>query len=141
MSYLNHCNLYLCKVKRPIVYLFLSIYLLSFTEVRQVIKFPNLVEHYIYHTLTNKDTTLFSFLKMHYLDDQLVDSDYQQDMKLPFKTHEANSFSINLLVLPDRFGFVINVPKIFRKKAPIFSYSPNYASNPVASIFRPPILI
>ncbi|MGZ5196699.1 MAG: hypothetical protein ACXWVZ_01985 [Kaistella sp.] len=121
--------------------MFLCIYLLSFTEVRQLLKFPNLVEHYVFHKISSENTTLFSFLKLHYLDENRVDSDYDQDMKLPFKTHEANTYSMISLWIPDSFRFVIKVPEIFRKKVPIFSYSTNYASNPLASIFRPPILI
>ena len=128
-------------MKRPIIYFFLCIYLLSFTEVRQFMKFPNLVEHYIFHKISNENTTLFSFVKLHYLDESIVDSDYDQDMKLPFKTHEANTNSMILLTLPESFRFVIKVPEILRKKAPIFSYNRSYASNPLASIFHPPILI
>jgi len=128
-------------VKRPIIYFFLSIYLLSFTEAKQLLKFPNLVEHYISHTITNKNTTLISFVKMHYVDKHVVDSDYRQDMKLPFKTHEANTFVVNPLTIPENFGFAVNLPKLFKEKTLIFSYSPNYSSNPLGSIFRPPILV
>lgn len=128
-------------VKRPLIYFFLGIYLFSFTEVRQLTKFPNLVEHYIYHKIATENTTLFSFIKLHYLDENIADSDYEQDMKLPFKTHEVNPYSMISLMLPEGFGLVIKVPEIYREKKPIFSYSLNYASNPLASIFRPPILI
>ncbi|MBU4537793.1 MAG: hypothetical protein L6264_09195 [Weeksellaceae bacterium] len=128
-------------MKRPIIHFFLCIYLLSFTEVKQLLKLPNLVEHYISHTITNKNTTLISFVKMHYLDKQAVDSDYKQDMKLPFKTHEASTFMVNPLTIPENFGFDVNIPRTFKEKTLIFSYSPNYASNPLASIFRPPILV
>ena len=103
-------------------------------------KFPNLVEHYIFHKISNENTTLFSFVKLHYLDESIVDSDYDQDMKLPFKTHETNTYSMILLTLPESFGLVIKVPEIFLQKTPIFSYSPSYTSDPLESIFHPPIL-
>ena len=123
------------------IYFLIITYLFSFSEARQVLKIPNLVEHYVFHKITNSGTSLFSFIKMHYLDAQVLDEDYHQDMKLPFKTHETNAFSMSSLTIPDRFVFAVNVPEIFGAEAPVFSYSSNYTSNPLASIFRPPILI
>ena len=132
--------MYICNVKRSVINFLLCVYLFSFTEVKELLKLPNLVEHYISHTITNKNTTFFSFVNLHYLKKQTKDADYKQDMKLPFKTHEDNCFSITHLTLPEHIGFTLEIPEIFIEKTSIFSYSPNYASNPLASIFRPPIL-
>ena len=67
-------------------------------------KMPNLIEHYISHKIIDNGTTVFSFIKMHYLDEHGVDGDYHQDMKLPFKTHDV---SVNV------FSFVFPPKKIF----------------------------
>ena len=78
---------YLCgaHMKKSLVYVLLFVYLFSFPEMRQLLKVPNLVEHYISHKIKDRNTTLYSFIKMHYLDEQKQDADYKQDMQLPFK--------------------------------------------------------
>lgn len=121
--------------------MFVSIYLFSFAEMRQVLKFPNFIEHYLAHKITDRSTSVFSFLKMHYLNDHPVDADYQQDMKLPFKTHEANTFVSNPLIIPENFSFALTPPRFFTVKSHIYSHSSHYASNLLGSIFRPPILV
>ncbi|MBW8360900.1 MAG: hypothetical protein K0M56_01795 [Kaistella sp.] len=128
-------------MKRPIVYFLLCLYLLSFTEAKQMLKIPDLIEHYISHNLTNTGTTLFSFWKMHYVDEQIIDSDYEQDMSLPFKTHESGFPSSNWLAMPDGFHFEIALPDFFILKKRIFSGCPVFISNPLFSIFHPPILV
>ncbi|SFI62645.1 hypothetical protein SAMN05421638_0332 [Kaistella treverensis] len=114
---------------------------MSFTEARQILKLPNLVEHYISHKITGKNTTFFSFIEMHYFEDHGIDSDYSQDMKLPFKTHESNVFSIGSLAVPEIFSIKLKAPENFGQKAPIFSYFSGHTSDAFASIFRPPIFI
>ena len=104
-------------------------------------KFPNLVSHFLAHKINNSNTTVFSFLKMHYVDEQTVDADYDQDMKLPFKTHETNSIVINPLTIPGDFTFSLLSPAIFRERKGILSRSFIYASNTLNSIFRPPIFV
>ena len=78
---------------------------------------------------------------MHYLGKKLKDADYKQDMKLPFKSHEASTCCINFLTLPERFRFTLYVPEIFIEKATFSPYKTHYASILLASIFRPPIFI
>ncbi|ROI10680.1 hypothetical protein EGI11_01955 [Chryseobacterium sp. H3056] len=127
-------------MKKLLVYFFLCLYLLSFTEARQFLKLPNLVEHYISHEIRGEKTTFLSFVKMHYLEDHGVDSDYSQDMDLPFKTHELNHCSFSLLVIPEIFSIKLKAPENTEQKAQIFSYSFSHTSDAFASIFRPPIL-
>ena len=116
----------------------LAIYLFSFTEAREVLKFPNLIEHYISHKISNKNTSIFSFIKMHYLDDQVLDSDFNQDMKLPFKKVEVvHSVTISLPVL---FTYHFQIPDFFKEKTLIYSKSQHFKSSLLDSIFRPPIL-
>ncbi len=47
------------------------------------------IEHFIEHRQQNEDFSLVDFIKIHYIDKQVFDEDYAQDMSLPFKTASA----------------------------------------------------
>jgi len=54
--------------------------MLSATEISQLFKLPKLIEHVNAHQLS-----LWEFLCMHYGQGNVFDTDYNEDMKLPFK--------------------------------------------------------
>nr|WP_255669529.1 hypothetical protein [Myroides oncorhynchi] len=62
------------------------LFLISTTEVGQVLKFPLLVEHYIEHTSNNPELSLWGFLQIHYSESHKEEGD-PMDEKLPFVTH------------------------------------------------------
>lgn len=81
-------------VKKLIAILFLSIYVVSATELHELFKLPNLVEHFIEHQSEDKSTTLINFLVMHYTSADDGDEDNSKDMQLPFKSnHEGGNIS------------------------------------------------
>ncbi|MFN8362366.1 MAG: hypothetical protein U0T85_01475 [Cloacibacterium normanense] len=65
--------------------IFLTIYLFSFTEVKEVLKIPALIEHYQEHKSENKNISIIGFIALYYLSGSQKDSDYEKDMKLPLK--------------------------------------------------------
>ncbi len=71
--------------------LLLSVYLISTTELGQLLKFPMLVEHYFEHKEKNPEVTVLQFLEIHYAGNHLEnhphDEDYKEDQKLPFIIH------------------------------------------------------
>jgi hypothetical protein len=75
-------------VKKLISILLLFLYLVSTTELYQLLKIPNLIEHYWEHKELNPEMTLTAFLKTHY-DHPVKDGDYGKDQKLPFIIHSA----------------------------------------------------
>ena len=79
---------------------FLLIYLFPTTELHQLLKAPLLIEHFIEHREENKDITLWQFLYAHYAMGDVKDSDYDKDMKLPFKTHSNCVSSFSNVYLP-----------------------------------------
>lgn len=85
-------------MKKIISIIILIAYLSSYTEVRELLKLPILLEHFTEHS--SKDSTLsFSeFLCMHYLHAHDNDGDDEHDRSLPFKSHDgcASNFSSNL---------------------------------------------
>ena len=127
-------------MRKFLTYLLLSVYLLSFSEVKQVVKFPLLIEHYVEHTIKDPSTTLYSFIKMHYLDKQVKDADYQEDMRLPFKTMSPTFISIhfnNHQNLLDMLG-KHELPNHHQKQS--FFYSEPSTSTSVTEVFRPPVI-
>ena len=73
-------------MKKATAILFLTIYLLSTTEAQQLLKLPAVFKHFQEHQKENKDITIVHFLAIHYLHGSPRDKDYEEDMKLPFKT-------------------------------------------------------
>jgi len=73
-------------VKEKVAIFLLVVYLFGSTDAYQLLKLPLLVGHYVKHKRESPYMTLGSFFKMHYIDPQPFDSDYKQDMRLPFKT-------------------------------------------------------
>lgn len=115
----------------------MALYLLGTTEAGQVLKLPLLVEHYIKHKGESPGITLFSFFKMHYVDPQPYDADYQQDMELPFKTC-LYFFTLTppsiLPILPQLSFKVPAEPPVMREI--INDKIPPYL--PLHNIFQPP---
>ncbi len=78
-------------VKKMFAILFLITYMLSTTELIQLLKLPVLVEHFAEHKAQSPDITFIEFITLHYkgdhLDNHPEDDDYDQDKKLPFITH------------------------------------------------------
>ena len=82
-------------MKKWVSILLLSLYLLSTTELNQLLKLPVLIEHYAEHKNLNPEMTLLAFFKMHY-DHPVKDADYKTDRKLPFIIHSTLSLVFTL---------------------------------------------
>ena len=83
--------------------MFLNMYLVSTTELSQVLKFPVLVEHYFEHQEKNPRISVGVFLIDHYsnhLEDHLENTDFERDKKLPFILHNQVLAVTFILVSP-----------------------------------------
>lgn len=99
-------------VKKIIAVLLLSAYLLPVTAVTELLKLPQLVEHYYDHKAEGNNTGFTAYLIQHYLKEDGTDKDAAEDSRLPFKTGEQllsvmvisvdppQSFSISPVALP-----------------------------------------
>ena len=86
-------------MKKAIVLFLISLYLLGATESYQLLKLPFLVEHYKTHQQYDNGISFSKFIKMHYFQQQTYDSDYQQDMQLPFKSSNRTVSLLNFVTL------------------------------------------
>lgn len=73
-------------MKKLISISLLILFLVSTTELYQLLKIPQLIEHYFEHKDLNSEMTPTAFLKTHY-DHPVKDGDYGKDQKLPFIIH------------------------------------------------------
>lgn len=129
-------------MKKLLAYLFLAIYLFSFTEAKQVLRLPVLIEHYISHNEGQQELGVIAFFKMHYWDTPVKDSDYHDDMNLPFKSHTNCNFALTGLQIPPKnIEISFEVKDIPVQKVQNFSYSEHFTKPYYRFIFRPPISI
>lgn len=125
-------------MKKWFIYLLIFTYFTSFSEVRQVVKLPKLVEHYVSHKMANHEMSLYKFIKIHYIDEQIVDSDYNQDMKLPFKTYDFSSPIITLNIPPEKATVNLQRHLVFVDASSNFSYSEKHYPSIILKIWEPP---
>ena len=86
-------------MKKAIVLFLISLYLLGATEAYQLLKMPFLIAHYQTHQKFDQQLGFSKFIKMHYFEVQTYDSDYQQDMQLPFKSSNRTVSLLNFITL------------------------------------------
>lgn len=101
-------------MKKTISILFVLIYLLAETETAQLLKLPVLFQHFAEHKRENKDVNFLAFLHNHYLQGNKKNSDYDSDMKLPFKklTFAVSAISHICIPPPNCFAIVCPVTKV-----------------------------
>ena len=116
----------------------LLIFLTQSTQFGELLKAPLLVAHYIQHKKLYPETTVYGFLKMHYIDKTIVDADYAQDMQLPFKTID-NHFLLIQLSLPPLLFQLVNLPKYILKNKLLMRVIDPPSFFP-SKIFQPPKL-
>ena len=115
-----------------------TLYILGATEAYQLLKLPFLFEHYKTHLQYNQQLTFSKFIDIHYFTTATYDSDYQQDMQLPFK---SSNRTVSLLNCDSYFTAKLFIePIVFftlQKKYPLYN-DRDYASNKFDNIFQPP---
>ena len=126
-------------MKKYIAIAFLLLYLMTTTELRQLLKFPLLVEHFSEHQSENKSITLWNFLCMHYANGSEHDADYDKDMKLPFKSHSCCSSSSFFVFLLSNEVYSFLVPKFLGERKPVANfYAFAVSSLYLDAIWQPP---
>ncbi|MBD3748036.1 MAG: hypothetical protein IE931_00930 [Sphingobacteriales bacterium] len=125
------------KLKKYLAILFAFTYLISMTELNQLLKFPLLIQHFAKHKIENPQLSVFGFLAIHYFNGNPHDEDYDQDMRLPFK---SDNTCINILGLstPSQYGSELKIilyPKEIKLNFPSETI---YSSSFLQNIWQPP---
>jgi hypothetical protein len=125
-------------MKRIIALTFLTFFLISLTEVQQLLKLPVLVEHFSEHHKKDTKITLWKFLCMHYSSENINDGDFEKDSKLPFKTIDTNSSSNQVIIL-NELKFCFNTILINSDKKKLIKYYPRFSNSTFSNyIWQPP---
>ena len=125
-------------MKKAAIILLTSLYLLGATEAYQLLKLPFLFEHYKTHQKYSQGLSFSKFIDNHYFTTTTYDSDYQQDMQLPFKTSNRTVSLLNFdsfFIAKQSIAPVVSFS--LRKKYLLFD-DKDYASNKLNNIFQPP---
>jgi hypothetical protein len=75
--------------------LLLTLSVVTHTEVAQFFKLPVFFAHYVEHRSENPSLGLWDFVKLHYQASDETPSDYDKDLRLPFKTSHISQSGIN----------------------------------------------
>lgn len=124
-------------MKKYFALILLSIFMCANTSIGQLLKIPNLIEHYIDH---NNDSCVNSisfvdYLILHYSKNVENNLDHQD---LPFKTFDTSTCSLFVFT---NFNYQISVVKYWVSTQKIFLYSESFQSNLIDSIWLPPKIL
>ncbi len=128
-------------LRKTIVISFICIFLCSNTEIGQLLKLTNLIEHFTNHheEFNNHNISLLDFIIVHYGDEK-HDSDNKENnhQNLPFKTINSNVNTV--LAFENHKMFSFRKPNNISVKRTV-PFSPDlYISSVFASIWLPPKL-
>lgn len=86
-------------ISRKLILLLIAISILfRDAEFAEVLKIPQLVEHYQAHK-SNDNLSFFAFVQMHYTQPVVVDHDFEDDNKLPFREHEHCAAQSSIMII------------------------------------------
>ncbi len=118
--------------------LLLSLYLLCSTELRELSKLGAFVSHYFEHKELNNDLSLIGFIEIHYTHNTNKDSDYNKDMKLPFKSHDCSSHQVSESSYLNSIHYHIQEPIFSFESVRISRENAYLPSSYLSDIWQPP---
>jgi hypothetical protein len=123
-------------MNKLIAFFLISVFMCANTSLGQLLKVPNLIEHYIEHKneLTSDSISFIDYIVSHY---SINAENNQEHQDLPFKTFD-NSTSVLFAFSINTFQIQIIKPLISTTKK--FFYNKTFKSNLIASIWLPPKL-
>ncbi|MEO6305597.1 MAG: hypothetical protein ABIP51_20710 [Bacteroidia bacterium] len=129
---------YICFIRKSFSIFLLSVYLISSTELNQFMKLPLFVKHFIEHKDKDAQLTLSEFIEIHYAHGDVKDADYDEDMKLPFKTHDACSGLSSVSFIPNNFEN-LSLKPLHSEENSYSHYQEKFlTSSWLSSIWQPP---
>mgnify|MGYP005859664051 FL=1 len=116
----------------------ISVFICANTSIGQLLKIPNLIEHYNEHKneLTTASISFIDFLESHY--SKNAENNPEEHQNLPFKTFEITS---TLFVLVSNTNFQIQPVKVVISNKQKFFYQKSFKSNLITSIWLPPKIV
>ena len=131
--------------KKTTVLLFLLFFVYSNTELGQLFKISNLVQHYLEHTSYKQvqQQSFMTFIINHYKNSQKhTDTDgHDKHENLPFKTQTLNLDTVVLTLEEIQTFFTFKKLILISVNQSLPIYKEWYISNVIVSIWQPPKLV
>ncbi len=124
-------------MKKILTYIAISFYLLGTTEASELLKLGNFIQHYIEHKNT-ENLSFLEFINVHYVKATVIDDDYSEDQKLPFKSHNDCKLQITQIDKLHIVEFYIETPYIETNNQLTHYRSPLLGDQFLEEIFQPP---
>ena len=122
-------------MNKIIAFLLLTLFLCANTSIGQLLKIPNLIEHYNEHKneVATNSSSFIGFIKLHYSKDS--ENNNAEHQNLPFKTFDNTA---NVLFTFPVLNFQIEIIKTLISVTKEFVYKNYFKSNLFTSIWLPP---
>ena len=123
-------------MNKLIVYFLISVFMCANTSIGQLLKVPNLIEHFKEHKneLTTDSISFIDYIISHYSKNAENNHDHED---LPFKTLDNSSSTLFAFSI---ITYQIQVVKSIISTQKKFFYNKSFKSNLIASIWLPPKL-
>ena len=123
-------------MNKLIAYFLISVFMCANTSIGQLLKVPNLIEHYNEHKneLTTDSISFMDYIVSHYSKNADNNHDHED---LPFKTLDNSSSTLFAFSI---ITYQIQVVKPLISTQKKFFYNKSFKSNLIASIWLPPKL-
>ena len=99
---------------------------------------PLLIKHFVEHKERDNTLSLWGFLDMHYAHGDVKDADYDEDMKLPFKSHDGCISSFSIAFIPHTFSELFAKPFCTESKTYSIYKEHFLKSSYLSFIWQPP---
>lgn len=113
------------------------IHLLGNTEISQVFKLPNLVDHYFEHHRQNNSLDFFEFLAMHYGGNDGTSADDFKDSQLPCHNIHHNTLSVVCFQITQGVPY-LDIITLYNSKIYAMPLQTQLPSKHGITLFQPP---
>ena len=122
-------------MNKLVTFFLITVFLCANTSIGELLKVPNLVEHYKQHIqqASNSSASFVDFIIDHYAKN--TDNDLDEHQNLPFKTFDHTS---NVLFVFPISHFKLETEKVAIVTNETFVYKNSFKSNLFTSIWLPP---
>lgn len=124
-------------MKRQFALFFLLTFLLTTTELHQLLRLPVLLAHYQEHRTINSEIDFIEYILLHYTSSE-ADADFERDQQLPFKgQHICTEITWTTADLPEN---TVSLPTKKPEGSRNYTsyYTEFFTTNFPLSIWQPP---
>lgn len=133
----RHCFcIFILAMRKILITALISIHLFGNTELAQLCKLPNLLQHYFEHSRINPHLSFSEFLFMHYGGDDGTTADDDFDSKLPCHNTQGNTLALVYSPMVSELPVIRYIPALSKEyNSPL---EPGTSTEHVLMVLQPP---